>query len=313
VRPVIRAAIAAAVLCAVLGAGPASPQEAVPDGAGPSAIDARYQQVLAIARRLEQTNAALRRNRETGTRLAQQVEALKKSTSGMMRDAQLQDALKDLRGAIAEERRLKGVAANLSIALRTQRLELAREAGNVGDRLMTEGEWLVGAGDLEGARHRFESAYGLLTMPVEVPREAAAMPAERADPRVDVRPRGAESPDELRALALILRDGADRAAYNAQLWNGLLARLRAERRTVVALLDLGPPPSGARADVRARLDARIQEVQGEIDARAQAQGRLLAEAVYLEQNAALNEFTMLKDAAIHSPEGAPKAPPTGTP
>jgi hypothetical protein len=319
VRPGPRAALAAAALACVIlagvafGAGPDQAREAPSDGAGPSAIDARYQQVLDTGHRLERINTELRRNRETGTRLAQRVETLKKSSSGVMRDAQLQDALRDLRGAIAEERSLKAKAATLSIGLGTQRLELARAAGTMADGLMADGDRRVRGNDLEGARHRFESAYDLLTLPVAVPPDTAPTPAERPDPNVDVRPRGDETPDELRVLALILRDGAERMAYNAQLWNGLLARLKAERQTVAALLDLAPPPSEARADVLARLDARIEEVQGEIGGRARAQGGLLARAVFLEQTARLNEFTMLKDATLNPAPETPQAAPEGTP
>jgi len=312
VRAGARAALAAALLAA-LAPAPLVAQEALPDGAGPSAIDARYQEVLGIGHQLDQTTASLRRNRERGTALARKVETLKKSPSGVMRDVQLQDTLKDLRGAIAEERRLKGVAASLTYALRTQRLELAREAGGVADRLMGEGEGMVADDDLEGARHRFEAAFDLLTLPVEAPREAPVMPAEKHDPKVDVRPHGDETPDELRVLALILRDGADRAAYNAQLWNGVLLRLRAERRTVAALLDLAPPTSEARAEVLARLDMRVTEVEAEIVARRRTQGRLLAEAVFLEQRAGLGEFAMLKDAAVHAPPGASGTTPRPEP
>jgi hypothetical protein len=306
------AVLAVSAILAVPWPVPARAQEALPDGAGPSLIDEHHQEVLGIARQLDRTDADLRRNRERGTRLARKVETLKKSPSGVMRDVQLQDALKDLRGAIAEERRLKGVGASLAIGLRTQRLELAREAGAVADRLMAEGENLVRGDDLEAARHRFEAAFDLLTMPVEVPREAPVMPAEKADPNVDVRPRGDETPDELRVLALILRDGADRAAYNAQLWSGLLSRLRAERRTVAALLDLAPPPSPTRADVLARLETRIGEVEGEITARRRTQGRLLAEAVFLERQAGLKELAMLRNAVAPSPQAAPEVP-EGTP
>lgn len=312
-RTAVTAALAVLAVLALWGGAPARAQEALPDGAGPSLIDAHYQEVLGIGHQLDQTNASLRRNRERGTRLAQKVETLKKSPSGVMRDVQLQDALKDLRGAIAEERRLKGVGASLSISLRTQRLELAREAGAVADRLLVEGEGLVRDDDLEAARHRFEAAFDLLTLPVEAPREVPVMPAEKAGPDVTLRPRGDETPDELRALALILRDGADRAAYNAQLWNGWLLRLRAERQTLAALLDLAPPISEARADVLARLDTRIGEVDGEIVARRRNQGRLLAEAVFLERRAGLNEFAMLKDAAGHAPEEGPPAAPEEAP
>jgi len=295
-----------------MGAGPARAQEAAPEPTPAQVIGQRYQDVLDAARRLEQNDEALRKNRENGTRLARRVEALKKSPSGVMRDAQLQDALKDLRGAIAEERRLRGVAASLAIGLRIQRLNLARESGADADRLMAMGESLVLAGDLETARHRFEAAYDDLTLPVEVPRQTTQMPAEKAAPNVDLRPRGDESPDELRTLALILRDAANRSAYNAELWSGVLRRLRAERGTVAGLLDLAPPPSEARADVLARLDAHLKEVQGEIGARRLAQVRLLGEAAVLERRAAGEEYAMLKDAATH---GAPaQAPaPEGTP
>jgi hypothetical protein len=305
-----RLALAAAVILLAAAPGPAGSREA-PDETSPAVIGRHYEEVLNVARELERNNDALRRNRDNGTRLARRVEVLKKSPAGVMRDAQLQDALRSLRGAIAEERRLRDVAASLGIGLRTQRLALAQEAGTAADHLTGEGRDLVRSGDLEGARRNFEAAYDLLTLPVEVPRETAPMPAEKPDPKVDVRPKGDESPDELRALALILRDGADRSAYNAQLWAGLLRRLRAERANLAALLDLTPPATAARTEVRDRLDARLDEVEGEIVARRRAQGRLLAEAAFLERQAGLNELAMLKDAAVHSPEGSSDAPLPG--
>lgn len=319
-RPVPRGPLAAAVLacvtlasvafaCFAFGAGPAPPQAPPPESAALQDIGERYQELLRTAADLDRTNADLKRNREAGTRLADMVKKLKEKPAGMWRDADLQDALRKLRGAIAEERNLRATAAAATLRLRTKRLLLAREAGKEAEGRMKQGEWLVEADDLESARNRFETAYDLLTLPVEVPREAEPMPGERPDPKVDLRPRGDESPEELRVLALILRDGADRAAYNAQLRGRLLVRLRDERATVRHLLDLTPPPSAARADVGLRLDARIREVQGEIGARARAQGGLLAEAVRLEQTADLNEFIMLKEATLN----AAAAPRVATP
>lgn len=247
-------------------------------------------------------------------RLASKVGVLKKQPRGVMRDVQLQDALQQLRGAIAEERRLKLIAFTLNAQMRTSRVTLAAEADAEARRLMTAGEAAVRDGDDEGAWRLFEDAFGLLTLARDAQEREEALGVrfgpqvvvEKPDRNLNVALRGDETVDEKRELALVLEDAADRTRYNAGLWVTVLKRLTAERATLDDLLTLGGPPSEARADVLRRLNMRIDDVRGDIARRRARQVRLMADSAIVARQAALEERAMMLEAvANRPPEGTP--------
>lgn len=312
----------AGALLALLALAPGLSDTARAAGPEPSEGDRREARIEAITQadqelrglgvQLDGVSRKVPAARAREERLAAKVEDLKKQPRGVMRDVQLQDALRQLRGAIAEERRLKLIAFTLNSQMRTSRVTLAEDADDEARRLVTAGEEAVKGGDDEAGWRLFEDAFGLLTLARDARLREETLGArfgpqvvmEKPDRNLNLALRGDETPDEKRELALILEDAADRTRYNAGLWVTVLQRLKAERATVEDLLALGGKPSEARAEVLTRLNTRIDEVRADIARRRSRQVRLLADSAIVARQAAQEERQLMMEAVANTPPEA---------
>jgi len=107
---------------------------------------------------------------------------------------------------------------------------------------------------------------------------------------------GHETPDEMRELALLLRDGADKIKWNGALLVEVLGRLRAERETLEDLRALETPRDGPAEGALAELDGHIGQVTAELERLRRLLGGFLARANILEQQADREEVAMLQEA-----------------
>lgn len=301
---------AALLLAGMLVAWPgAAPAQSAPDGDGPAAarrdaVTAMNREVTEITRRMAQLEAKAAELADYEGTLSKRVDALKRASPGVMRDAQLKDALKELRRVLANRRNLANVRGILNTTLRTRQVALADLADTEADRLLARGESLVRAGKDGEAAARFEAAIDLLMLGGSArPRDDAARPRAVPEPTGRFALNGHETPDEMRELGLILRDGADKFRWNAAVRTAELERLQVERRNLTALLALAPTPSEAGERARAELSARIDWVRGEIERLRGNQGLFLARAALVEREADREEGSMLAEVAARHGKG----------
>jgi chromosome segregation ATPase len=301
-RPALRAAALAALAVVLLAAAPAparAANAADPDGdaaARRAEVAALNREVTEITRRIAQVDAKAAEMADYESTLAKQVDALKRAAPGVMRDAQLKDALKELRRVLAGQRNLENVAGILNTTLRTRQVALAGKADAEADRLLAQGEAAVRAGrDARAAAH-FESALDLLMLGNAArPKSDAARPRAVPEPTGRFSLTGHETPDEMRELGLILRDGADKLRWNALVLSGELERLQVEQRNLKALLALAPAPSQTGTRSLDELSRRIAWVSGEIQRLRNSQTSFLARAALVEREAGREEQGMLDE------------------
>lgn len=300
-RAAVRAALLAGALLAALPA--AAPAQSAAQGDAEAAarraeVTALNRDVAEITRRIAQVRAKVAELGDYEATLSRQVDALKRESPGVMRDAQLKDALRELRRVLATQRNLENVGGILTTTLRTRQVALAEKADAEADRLLGRGETLVRAGRDEEAAARFEAAIDLLMLGGSArPGEDSAQPRAVPEPTGQFSLNGHETPDEMRALGLILRDGADKFRWNAAVHATELERLRVEQKNLAALLALAPGLSEAGVRARAELAARIEWVRGEIERLHRNQGLFLARAALVEREADREEGSMLSEVA----------------
>lgn len=315
-----RVALAAAVLLAALPAaapaqprpGPArtAPPAAAPPAAAPAApaieadLAARRSEVTALSREVADLTRHIAENRkraaeltEYGGTLAERVRRLKKSPSGVVRDAQLKDDLKELRRVLATLRNMSHVQRILETTLSTRQVALARKAETEASRLLDRGEEAVRAGRDDDAGREFRAALAMLRLGSGA-RIGARPPVREPVPEPTGRfaLSGHETPDEMRELALLLRDGADKIKWNGALLVEVLGRLRAERETLEDLRALETPRDGPAEGALAELDGHIGQVTAELERLRRLLGGFLARANILEQQADREEVAMLQEA-----------------
>lgn len=299
-----RAPLALAVLAALLAALPVSaPAQAAPGADGTAAarraeVAALNREVTEITRRMAQLDAKEAELADYEATLAKQVNALKRNAPGVMRDAQLKDALRELRRVLANQRNLENVRAILNTTLRTRQVALAGKADAEADRLLARGEAAVRTGHDGQAATRFEGALDLLMLGHAArPREGTARPRAVPEPTGEFPLTGHETPDEMRELGLILRDGADKLRWNSVVLSGELERLRVEQGNLTALLALAPAPSEAGTRSQTELAERIGWTTGEIERLRSKQALFLVRAALVEREADREEQGMLTEIA----------------
>jgi hypothetical protein len=300
----------AGVLAASLAALPApAAAQAAPDPGDPAArraeVTALNREVANISGRIAELETKAGALADYEATLAKRVDKLKRESPGVMRDAQLRDALKELRRVLASQRNLENVRRILNTTLRTRQVALVEKADAEADRLLARGEALVRAGKDDDASARFGAAIDLLMLGNSAkPREDARRRAV-PEPTGQLSLNGHETPDEMREMGLLLRDGADKFRWNAAVRADELDRLQVERKNLKALLDLVPAPSEAATRALAELSARIGWVSGEIDRLHRNQGMFLVRAALVEREADLEERSMMAEVTARHQEAAP--------
>ncbi|MFQ5508626.1 MAG: hypothetical protein ACE5FN_04720 [Leptospirillia bacterium] len=276
-HPIFSGMVMAALL-AVLGGG-FCPPHAVAIG-DIEKIKNLSRETQEIRQNLEQAQDKLRQLVDREAQLAEQVKDLKRAAAGVVRDAQLQDALKNLHRVVTLRRNLDQVRKILATTLKTRQVSLTQAANRYARSLMEKGEAATHAGDHEAAMAHFTEAFGYLIM--VTPEDPAK--AGKTRPLLPSRPEmtfsGNETPDELRVAAQIVRDISDRVRWNGTAQAGELVRLQTERDTLETLISAGI--SGTLVSMaQEKLDARIAYVSAEV---TRLRGLL---AAYLHQAAGL--------------------------
>ncbi len=295
--PAIRLVLAACCLWAAVAAGPvaAAPQ---PGSREHRAMLAQMEKdVRGITVRMGQIAHHLDELNEADLSLSALVAELKNRPPGMMRDAQLQGALKDLRSTLAAKRALTQRQRILRTTLGTRRVGLARAARREAVLLMGEGELMVHHGDDIAAWSRFAEAFDYLTMgntPPANPTGPTMLPAHPTTLPIseEVTLKGTETPDELREIAQILRDEGEKAKWRALALQRDLARLLDERKTVVTIRARIPLP-GAGDEALANIDRHINDLNRHITHLHSRFAAQVGRAGVLEERARQEEIALL--------------------
>ncbi|MDH4229208.1 MAG: hypothetical protein OEW11_05590 [Nitrospirota bacterium] len=273
-----------------------------PEPPGSAVIAALEREVAILSERMTQTEIRESRLASDEVTLSSRVEMLKQAPRSVVRDAELQSALRSLRGVLAEIRNLDNLENILVTTLRTRQVALRQAATAEAERLIRTGQREVrGGNDTDGMQH-FAAAFSYLQRG-QGGRARNLMGHERDIIQRTTVPEaipatGRESPDELRALAVILRDSAEKLKLNANATMEELSQLEAERNTVQALQALdGARPSATGLRVQNRLDRRIGELTQELAGiRGELSGRL-AQANAMEWQATQYETILLREGA----------------
>ncbi|MDH5525801.1 MAG: hypothetical protein OEY97_00660 [Nitrospirota bacterium] len=294
----LRAILLATLLATVAVAmAPAHAQE----GSAHALIEELEREVAELNARMTQVEIQESRLAAREASLEARVEALKKASPGVVRDAELQTALRDLRAALAEARNINNVEDILVTTLRTRQVALVQVSTREADRLLKRGEQAVRAGDDQSAMRDFALAFTYLRRG-QGPKATSLLghgptttPA-RLTISTEIPVTGRESPDEMRELAVILRDAAEKLKDNARTAGEELARFRDERDILRTLqqTDTGPSPSVDM--VLAFLEARIESLRTELKVIRQGLSTRLAAATVLERQAAQYEAVLLNEA-----------------
>lgn len=265
-------------------------------------------ELAALTERMTQMEIDESRLAAREAELEKRVDALKQAPPGVVRDAELQTALRELRSVLAQVRNMNGVEDILVTTLRTRQVDLMRTTAREATRLIQRGEQEVHAGDDDEAMHDFSRAFtylargqgsrarnlmghqqpqtGRLTIPEPIPVT------------------GRESPDELREMALILRDAATKLKSNARVAGEELARFSEERGVLLTLQRADTAASPSMQMVLRFLNLRIAELEKELAAIRNGLSSNLAAATVLERRARQYEAVLL---------GEPQGPAGGTP
>lgn len=228
--------------------------------------------------------------------LSTQVEKLKAKPPGVVRDAQLKTALKDLRSILASMRNLDHLERILRTTLKTRQVALAQATESEAQALIQEGERAVRADDYKTGQARFAMAMDYLLIR-GVARPGQAPPTRYLETRLaipeDIVLTGDEPPDELLEIAQILQDTSEKIRIAGQSLTRELSYLREEQATLETLLAIQSPGTAEGAETLRRLIARAGRVEGRLNYLKRQFTRHLAQAAELEARARREESALL--------------------
>ncbi len=222
------------------------------------------------------------------------VTELKQRPPGMMRDAQLQDALQRFRTVLAARRSMGQRRRILITTLKTRQVALSHAARKEANLLIIQGERLVHHGDDLEAWERFAEAFDYLTMGNHPPSVATTLPVHPTTLQTaeSFPLDGTETPDELIEIAQILRDAGEKAKWHSLALQRDLARLVAERKTVVKIRSRVPWHT-SEDDALVRIDRHILDLQRYIVRLRERFAAQVGRAGVLEARARLEETVLL--------------------
>ncbi|MBI5137601.1 MAG: hypothetical protein HZA24_09770 [Nitrospirae bacterium] len=296
-RPLAPAIAPAIALALALALSLAAPPGAPAQPAGDASLARIEREVRDITLRLSHVADQRARLESFEGELSAHVDALKTRPAGVVRNAQLQEALKRLRTVLASKRELVQRQRILQTTLGTRKVTLLKAARREAAAHLARGRELVLMGDDDTARKAFAEAYDLLIVGEDNPNPSPSpVDTNRLPLPMDDFPlHGDETPEELREVAQVLRDSGEKARWMATSLEADLGRLQAERATLARLVSwvAAPPPS--TTDIRARLKNHIGRLTRHIDLLHTHFAGLMARATELEDRADTEEAALLSD------------------